>query len=239
MQDEDRYRLLWTVPYRSQRCPAVCSLQALHSPLRGSQRSAWPLHWQGLQLGKPHWPGWQSEHWRPVAPCLHWHWPVIGLHWWLKEPSEWQSQAGRQEVFKGSLNDNIRFLTISLICPARSGSSVCTIRMCEMYVMSLGTFIDTDQFPEQNKHHRRSLVNGHVDCEALQIINLPHQYGASINFVLLWFFCDFVWLRAFLDTTIHFSGRNRAVDITTQLCNGTACTVSLINCKNNYVYRMP
>jgi len=80
--------------YRSQSWPAVLSLQSLHRPVWGSQISAWPLHWQALQLGKPHWPGWQSEHWRPAAPCLHGHWPVTGSHWWLKEPSEWQSQAG-------------------------------------------------------------------------------------------------------------------------------------------------
>lgn len=100
-RDEIRYRLKVRDPYSSQRCPAVWSLQYVHSPVRGSQMSAWPLHWQRLQLGKPHWPGWQSEHWRPVAPCLHWHWPVTGSHWWLKEPSELQSQAWREEVFKG------------------------------------------------------------------------------------------------------------------------------------------
>lgn len=69
--------------------------------MRGSQVSAWPLHWQGPQLGKPHWPGWQSEHCRPVAPGLHWHWPEAGSHWRLAEPSEWQSQAEQEEAFQG------------------------------------------------------------------------------------------------------------------------------------------
>lgn len=82
--------------YCSHRCPAVLSLQSLHSPVWWSHRSAWPLHWQGLQLGKPHWPGWQFEHCRPTAPCLHWHLPVTESHCWFTEPSGWQSQAEKK-----------------------------------------------------------------------------------------------------------------------------------------------
>ncbi|TNN25436.1 hypothetical protein EYF80_064434 [Liparis tanakae] len=80
--------------YRSHWCPAVSSRQPAHAPVTASQASAWPLQRQAAQLGKPHWPGWQAEQRRPLAPGRQRHRPDAKSHWRLDEPSGWQSQAG-------------------------------------------------------------------------------------------------------------------------------------------------
>lgn len=79
--------------YLSQWCPVVKSLQPWHSPVCGWQYSLWPLHWHGLQWGKPQKPGRQWEHWRPEAPGWHSHWPVASWQKALTEPRGSHSQA--------------------------------------------------------------------------------------------------------------------------------------------------
>lgn len=82
---------LITSSYLSHWCPVVKSLQPWHFPVWGWQYSLWPLHWHGLHWGKPQKPGRQWEHWRPVAPGTHSHWPVAS---WQKAPTEpWGSHS--------------------------------------------------------------------------------------------------------------------------------------------------
>lgn len=82
---------LITSSYLSHWCPVVKSLQPWHSPVWGWQYSLWPLHWHGLHWGKPQKPGRQWEHWRPMAPGTHSHWPVAS---WQKAPTEpWGSHS--------------------------------------------------------------------------------------------------------------------------------------------------
>ena len=85
-------------PHLSQWCPVVKSLQPWHSPVWGWQYSLWPLQLHGLHWGKPQKPGRQWEHWRPVAPETHSHWPVASWHMAVTEPRRSHSQAEGQNV---------------------------------------------------------------------------------------------------------------------------------------------
>ena len=79
--------------YLSQLCPVVKSWQLKHSPVTESQPSAWPLHWQGWQLGKPQNPGKHRSHCLVYTPWKQWHWPVMGSQKALTDPCRWHSQA--------------------------------------------------------------------------------------------------------------------------------------------------
>ena len=77
----------------SQCRPVVWSRQRRQLPVRGSHSSACPLHWQGRQVGKPQWPGWQRSHCRPTVPGWHRHCPLPASHSRDTEPSGEQAQA--------------------------------------------------------------------------------------------------------------------------------------------------
>lgn len=75
--------------------PSVWSRQRRQLPVRGSQSSACPLHWQGRHAGKPQWPGWQRSQREPWAPSRQGHCPVVLSHTVLTEPSLLHWQAAR------------------------------------------------------------------------------------------------------------------------------------------------
>lgn len=65
-----------------------------------SQSSAWPLHWQGWQLGKPQCPGRHRSHCRAYMPWKQWHWPVTASQKASTDPCRSQSQAADRQTQK-------------------------------------------------------------------------------------------------------------------------------------------
>lgn len=84
--------------------PAVWPLQLRQTPVLWWHSSVCPLHWHGLQLGKPQCPAWQlSQRWLN-APGRHEHCPVRWSQNWLREPSWLQSHAKERNKERKYLN---------------------------------------------------------------------------------------------------------------------------------------
>lgn len=78
--------------------PSVWSRQRRQLPVRGSQFSACPLHWQGRQTGKPQWPGWQRSQRGPWVPSRQGHCPEVLSQMVLTEPSRLHWHAGKHST---------------------------------------------------------------------------------------------------------------------------------------------